>query len=213
MTSYCCLKVEDFEEGHKPSKNKLFLGHPVCFKVYVTWLYLIFMYILPFSLLAVFNILIYRSELLVWSFNWIFAGRSDEPRRYEPPSLEAKKGKLVGTFFLFAFRRQNILATQVWRWRCPAFCFFSSAAKETKNKEIIEIKKDEIRNRQKYICNTGLAMMLLCVVLVFFLCNILALVVNVLEVIRDIRYLIYLTFKSSRKTLLTWFWKCQSGQL
>ena len=77
------------------------MGHPVFFKVYVTWLYLIFMYILPFSLLAVFNILIYRLELLVWSLNWIFAGKSDEPRRYEPPSLEAKKGKLVGTFFFF----------------------------------------------------------------------------------------------------------------
>ena len=68
---------------------------------------------------------------------------------------------------------------------------------------MIKIKKDEIRNRQKYFCNTGLAMMLLCVVLVFFLCNILALVVNVLEVIRNIGYLIYWTFKSSKKTLLT----------
>jgi hypothetical protein len=31
--------------------------------MYVTWLYLIFMYILPFGLLAVFNILIYRWPL------------------------------------------------------------------------------------------------------------------------------------------------------
>ena len=28
-------------------------------KVYMTWLYLVFMYILPFTLLAIFNILIY----------------------------------------------------------------------------------------------------------------------------------------------------------
>ena len=128
MTFYCCLKVEGFEEDYKPSKNKLFLWHPVCFKVYVTWLYLIFMYILPFSLLAVFNILIYRSELLVWSFNWIFAGKSDEPRRYEPPSPEAKKGKLVGTFFFFL-------------------------------------------SGDKIFGNTGLAMMLPCVLLFFFRCK------------------------------------------
>ena len=42
---------------------------------------------------------------------------------------------------------------QVWRWFCPAFCFFSSDVKETKNKEIKKIKKDEIRNRQKYFGN------------------------------------------------------------
>jgi len=75
--------------------------------VYVTWLYLIFMYILPFTLLAVLNLLIY---------------------------MEIRKATAI---------RNSLSRSQ----------------------------KREI----------GLAMMLLCVVLVFFLCNILALIVNILE--------------------------------
>ena len=50
---------------------------------------------------------------------------------------------------------------------------------------IISMNVDKLR-----IFVTGLAMMLLCVVLVFFLCNILALVVNVLEVILSLAVVI-----------------------
>jgi len=76
-------------------------------EVYVTWLYLIFMYILPFTLLAVLNIVIYR---------------------------EIRKATAIRTSLSRSQRRE-----------------------------------------------IGLAMMLLCVVLVFFLCNIRALIVNILE--------------------------------
>ena len=83
-------------------------------QVYINWMYMIFMYIIPFGLLAVFNILIYMEV-----------------------------------------RRANSLRAQLTR-----------------------VQKREI----------GLAMMLFCVVIIFFLCNSLALVVSILEVRFEILY-------------------------
>ena len=36
------------------------LLHTNLFKIYMTWMYFVFMYIIPFSLLALFNFLIYK---------------------------------------------------------------------------------------------------------------------------------------------------------
>jgi len=80
---------------------------PYYIEIYITWMYLIFLYLVPFTLLAVFNILIFREV-----------------------------------------RRANKVRAQL------------------------------SRNQKREI---GLAIMLFCVVIVFFFCNFLALVVNILE--------------------------------
>ena len=82
-------------------------NHPTYISVYITWAYLIFMYFIPFSCLAIFNLLIYRQVRIA--------------------NLERSRMS---------------------------------------------------RQEQKEI---GLATMLMVVVIVFFLCNVLALVVNILE--------------------------------
>merc|ERR1712038_1742565 len=82
-------------------------NNDIYIEIYMTWMYFVFMYIIPFSLLAVFNFLIYRK-----------------------------------------IKRPSQIRTSVTR----------SQAREQ-----------------------GLATMLFCVVAVFFVCNLLALVVNILE--------------------------------
>ena len=81
---------------------------PTYISIYITWMYLVVMYIVPFSCLAIFNLLIYREV-----------------------------------------RRANAERANLTR-----------------------LQKKEI----------GLATMLMVIIVVFFLCNILALVVNILEV-------------------------------
>ena len=90
----------------------------------MTWLYLVFMYILPFTLLAIFNILIY---------------------------MEIRKATKKRT------RLTRLIFSSISI--CVILLF---------------------RSQRKEI---GLAMMLFCVVAIFFICHILALVVNILEVL------------------------------
>ena len=90
----------------------------------MTWLYLVFMYILPFTLLAIFNILIY---------------------------MEIRKATKKRT------RLTRLIFSSISI--CVILLF---------------------RSQRKEI---SLAMMLFCVVAIFFICHILALVVNILEVL------------------------------
>ena len=52
------LRLDQYYIEVREEDVKTFFDHP--YQIYINWMYLIFLYLTPFTLLAVFNILIYR---------------------------------------------------------------------------------------------------------------------------------------------------------
>ena len=127
---------------------------PYYIEIYITWMYLIFLYLVPFTLLAVFNILIFRSRNIMRTM--IIRCNS-----YHLVCREVRRANKIRAQ-LSRNQKREIGFTQS---AICLFLFFSS------------------QNRCPYWSSfAGLAIMLFCVVIVFFCCNFLALVVNILEV-------------------------------